>query len=498
MASSPKNKHVSSGNKRKASVNQEEANIYQQIVEAVGVVIWRAPLDSFQYTYLNPEAERLFGFPLEECLQNGFWESILHPEDRDWVKEYCTLALKEKQSYELEYRIVTKEGNIKTVRAIVRLSDKNKKLREQIGVLTDITIQSQTVEELQKSNQKFHRAFHNFPIPASISRMRDGCLLDVNKNFVIVSGYERSQLVGKTSGSLGGWLNPGEREEIISMIRNNERVDKFPVLMKDAFDRERNILISAEPFEYEGEPCLLLMFYDVTDRLRTEEQLQLANRELETFMYKSSHNLKGPVASIRGLLHLAGREVEDPKAKEYLELMNRSALGLENTLAELLDITRLKQGSIKAESIDLRHMLDEICNKLKFMPEWMRINFRAHIKQSQTFFTDPHLLHSILQNLIENAAKYRDDSKEPKIDVYAELGTHMLEVRVEDNGVGIPAELQERIFEMFYRAHSMATGTGLGLYIVRNAVQKLGGTISVKSEKNKGSIFSLSLPNLRK
>jgi PAS domain S-box-containing protein len=501
MASSPKNKTVSSARDKNKSalVNPENttAQSYQEIIETVGVVIWRAPVNSFQYTYINPEAEKLFGYPVEECLEEGFWESIIHPEDRDWVKEYCTLALREKQSYQLDYRIVTKNGQIKTVRAIVRLSFRKGKVHEQVGILTDVSIQSQTVEELQKSNQKFYRAFHNFPIPASISRMRDGCLLDVNKNFVIVSGYERSQLVGKSSFSLGAWLKPEEREQIIRLVTNNERVDKFPVLMKDAFDRERNMLISAELFEYEGEPCLLFMFYDITERIKTEEQLQLANRELETFMYKSSHNLKGPVASIRGLLHLAQREVQDEKAREYFELMNRSAQGLENTLEELLDVTRLKQGNIKSESIDLRHMLDEINSKLKFMREWANINFQAHISQSETFFTDPHLLYSILQNLIENAAKYKDDSKEPRIDVYIHLGAHMLEVRVEDNGVGIPPELQERVFEMFYRAHTMATGTGLGLYIVRNATQKLGGTINVKSEKNKGSVFSLSLPNLK-
>lgn len=492
MASSPHNKAFSSEDQQ---VNP--AREYRELLDAVGVVIWRSPANSFQYTYLNPEAEALFGYSMEECLQKGFRETVIHPEDRDWAKEYCSLALQEKQPYQLDYRIITKDGQTKTVRDIVRLSCTKGNIYEQVGVMSDITIQARTVEELQKSNEKFYRAFHNFPIPASISRLRDGCLLDVNKNFVIVSGFERSQLVGKSSFDLGAWINPEERRQIVDLVRKNERVDKFPVLMKDAYERERNMLISAELFEFEGEPCLLFMFYDVTERLKTEEQLQAVNRELETFMYKSSHNLKGPVASIRGLLQLAEREVKDVRAKEYLELMNRSARGLENTLEELLDITRLKQGSLKVESVDLRHMLDEISNKLKFMPEWDKLQFRVQVKQDQPFFSDPHLLHSILQNLIENAAKYRDPVKASEIIVYASQGKHILEVRVEDNGVGIAPEMQERVFEMFYRGHAMATGTGLGLYIVRNAVQKLGGAISLKSEKNKGSVFKFTIPTLK-
>lgn len=380
MASSPHNKAISSENQQ-----ANPARPYQEILEAVGVVIWRSPANSFQYTYLNPEAEALFGYPLEECLKKGFWETIVHPDDRDWAKEYCNLALQEKQPYQLDYRIVTKDGQTKTVRDIVRLSCTKANMYEQVGVMSDITIQAQTIEELQKSNEKFYRTFHNFPIPASISRLRDGCLLDVNKNFVIVSGFERSQLVGKSSFDLGAWIHPEERMQIVELVRKNERVDKFPVLMKDAFERERNMLISAELFEFEGEACLLFMFYDVTERLKTEERLQAANRELETFMYKSSHNLKGPVASIKGLLQLAEREVSDARAKEYLNLMNRSAQGLENTLEELLDITRLKQGSLKVESVDLRHMLDEISNKLKFMPEWNKLQFQAQVKQEQPF-----------------------------------------------------------------------------------------------------------------
>ena len=502
MASSPKNKIVSSaqGKKEGSSTRQEQnaARVYQEILETVGVVIWRAPFNSFHYSYINPEAENLFGYPLEECLKEGFWENLVHPEDRPWVKEYCTLALQEEQTYQLDYRIITREGHTKTVRENVRFAYKGKKVYEKIGVVTDVSIQAQTLKDLQKSNQKFYRAFHNFPIPASISRLRDGYILDVNKNFVVVSGFDRSQLVGKSSFDLGAWINPEDRKQIVELVRKNERVDKFPVLMKDAYERERNMLISAELFEYEGEPCLLFMFYDITERLKVEERLQTANRELETFMYKSSHNLKGPLASIKGLLQLADREVKDVRAKEYLVLMNRSAQGLENTLEELLDITRLKQGSLKPESVDLRHMLDEISSKLKFMPEWTNVRFKAHVKQTRSFFTDSHLLHSILQNLIENAAKYKkEDAKEPRIDVYAKLGKHVLEIRVEDNGVGIPPELQERVFEMFYRAHAMATGTGLGLYIVRNAVQKLGGTIGLQSEKNVGSVFRLTIPNLK-
>lgn len=482
---------------RNPTGGEEGASFFQMLVNTAGVAIWWSSPESLDFKYLSPEAEKIFGYTLEEAIQPGFRSELLHPDDRDWVEEYCLMATREGHPHQLEYRIISKDGKVRTIRDIVRVNYKNGKPVAKVGVITDISIHMLTLEELQASNERFYRAFHNFPIPATISRVKDSRLIDVNKNFLAASGFERNEVLGKTAFELKGWNDLADRKQIISMLKNNQRVDKFPIVLQDAFGRNRNLLLSAELFESNGEPCLLLMFYDITDQIKAEDRLQAINRELEIFMYKSSHNLKGPVASIKGLLQLMQKEEEEgTEKKEYLDLMERSVSGLENTLEELMDIAHVKQGKLKIEAVDLKHMLTDIGQKLQFMKEWTGIQYTIKVDQQHTFYTDANLIYSILQNLIENAVKYKHGKNNPIVEVEAEVGMRQTKISVRDNGIGIAPELQGRIFEMFFRANQGGSGTGLGLYLVTNAIQKLGGSISVESSPMEGSRFRISLPNL--
>ena len=469
---------------------------YRSLVENAAVVLWTAPHDSFQYSYISPEAEKIFGYPQEECLKAGFLEKVIPFEEWDWVKEYTRLAVQENHTYQIEYHIVTAKGKLKTLRDNVRLVYKDGKPHQKVGATVDISVYSQTMDELQASNRKFFSAFFSFPIPAAIFRISDGRCIDVNNNFLRVSGIDRNDIVGKSPFELNVWINAADRDQVLSRIKNNMRLDKYPVVIKDAFSRVRNVLVSAERFDSNGEPSMLLMFHDVTDQIKTEQRLQQINRELETFMYKSSHNLKGPVASIKGLLYLTSKQINDPQSQQYLDLMVQSADGLETTLKELMDIARLKQGVLKIEVVDLKLLLNEVKNKLKFMPEWQNVSLQIHVQQTYPFYSDPSLLYSILQNLVENAVKYKEEKRETFIEVKAVIRKKAIEIVVKDNGIGIPEEQHERVFEMFYRAHSKANGSGLGLYIVRNSVEKLGGKISLQSTPGVGSSFQIALPNL--
>lgn len=483
--------------RRKPHHENVPMEIYTALVENAAVALWSAPYDSFTFTYVSPEAERIFGYSAEECLQPDFFEKIVLPEEREWVQEYSRLAIQEKHTYQFDYHIITKKGKVRTLRDTVRLTYREGKPYQKIGVTQDISVYHQTIDELHESNLKFYRAFHNFPIPALISRIKDAKVLDVNKDFLEVSGYERHEIVGKSAFEIDAWINPMERDQVLKVLQKNSRVDKYPVLLKDAYSRTRNVLLSAEGFESKGDLCVLLMLHDVTEQIKTEERLQQINRELETFMYKSSHNLKGPVASIKGLIYLSEKEIKDPQAKEYLDLMQKSARGLETTLEELMDIARLKQGKLKIEVVDLQCMLEDISNKLRFMPEWQNVSYKVSVEQKSPFYTDSSMISSILQNLVENAVKYQAEDSTPEISVTATIQPKVAEISVQDNGIGIPEDQLERVFEMFYRAHDKVGGSGLGLYIVRNSIEKLGGSIRLKSERKKGSVFHISLPNIR-
>ena len=482
---------------QKKNIEGQEDTLFKTIVENASVALWCAPFDSFDFTYLNPGGEKIFGYAREKCLEEGFFPNILFPDEKEWVEEYSRLAIQEKHTYQLEYHIVTENEKVRALRDTVSLTFKNDKPYMKVGVTMDISAYNETLNELQFKKRKFYSAFYHFPIPALISRVKDSQIIDLNKSFLEVSGYERNDFLGKPAFEVDAWTDPGERDQVYELIRKRGRIDKYPVLLKDAWSRIRNVLISAEIFDNNGEKCVLFMLYDVTEQIKTEERLQQMNRELETFMYKSSHNLKGPVASIKGLLYLIDQEVNNERTKEYIALMHQSARGLEVTLEELLDITRLKQGSVKLEAVDLALMIEEISSRLRFMPEWQNIDFQVSVKQNYPFFSDAGLMRSILQNLIENAVKYKKEKGSPFIKITVLIRKKVAEISVKDNGLGIPEEQQNRIFEMFYRAHYKAAGTGLGLYIVKSSVEKLGGTIQLKSREGEGADFLVSLPNIR-
>lgn len=483
---------------QKREPGSPENSLYQTIVENAAVALWSAPFDSFDFTYLNPGGEKIYGYPREECLQSGFLTRIIVPDEREWVEEYSRLAVQEKHTYQLEYHIKTGKGKVRAIRDTINLTYKNGKPFLKVGVSMDVSVYKETLNELQASNRRFYSAFHKFPIPALLSRVKDAQIIDLNKNFLEISGYDRNELVGKSAFATDAWADPAEKNQVINFIRKSGRIEKYPVLLRDAWGRVRNILLSAEIFDNNGEMCVLLMFYDVTEQIKTEERLQQINRELETFMYKSSHNLKGPVASIKGLLYLAGLENSGEKMKEYIVLLQQSTRGLEVTLEELMDITRLKQGNVKPELVDVAAMAEEISNRLRFMPEWQNISFRVSVRQKSPFYTDAGMLRSVLQNLMENAVKYKNEKVVPKIRISVIIQKKVVEILVKDNGIGIPEEQQERIFEMFYRAHQKASGTGLGLYIVKSSVEKLGGIISLQSKEGQGSLFRITLPNNRR
>ena len=248
----------------------------------------------------------------------------------------------------------------------------------------------------------------------------------------------------------------------------------------------------AHIYPYNG--GLSVFIRDVTSRKKVYRRLIESNRELETFMYKVSHELKGPAASIRGVLNIAEYEVQDEAAKELMKHLSKCTDNLETTLNRLLHVTRVKQGQVENELIHLKKMIFQIREDLELHPEYENVEFRFE-NIDQTLTCDFELLRSVLNNILENALKYRNTKRgDSYIHVKAFENNGSLNIAIADNGIGIKQEYQHNIFEMFIRANEMATGSGLGLYIVKNAVEKLSGRIHLTSELDQGSTFTLQLP----
>jgi signal transduction histidine kinase len=234
-----------------------------------------------------------------------------------------------------------------------------------------------------------------------------------------------------------------------------------------------------------------------TNTLQTKI-IENKNAELDAFFYRISHDLKGPISSLLGLSALARRDVTDIHALEYMQRQHDQVERMNAIITGLINLTKLSHSDLKSEKIDFEIMIDACIRSFNGLDNFEKLSFQKEIPTHIIFYSEWTLLNAILQNLIENAIKYsREESPFVRILIHPEPDGGVC-IEVGDNGQGIPAEDQSRVFEMFYRATQNATGTGLGLYILKRSVDRLMGTVSLKSEVGVGSTFTVKLPSLKK
>ena len=231
-----------------------------------------------------------------------------------------------------------------------------------------------------------------------------------------------------------------------------------------------------------------------TNKLQTRI-IEDKNSELDAFFYRISHDLRGPISSMLGLSFLAKREIRDEHALTFIEKQAHQVERLDSIINGLIKLTKLSDIELQKVKIDFNKLVDECISSFSAAPNFSSVTFRKKIQPGIEFHSEWTLLTAILQNLIENAIKYaRQENPYVQISVRADDDGIVLEV--EDNGQGIHADHQAKIFQMFYRATNNANGTGLGLYILKRSVDRLKGTISIKSEIGVGSTFIVKLPSL--
>jgi len=232
--------------------------------------------------------------------------------------------------------------------------------------------------------------------------------------------------------------------------------------------------------------------------MSTVNDLKIANTNLEDFVSVVSHDLRAPLSSMQGILDLIDLKEDSTAFSEELNYLRDSIVKLDSFIIDLLNYSKCTKTELKPESICLEKLLDETTNYLKFInAQNIKVQFRKNVKNGVPFFSDPKMINIILNNLISNAIRYSN----PKADVpfvEVKINANDVDARIEviDNGIGISREYQEKVFDMFYRVTDDNNGTGMGLHLVKLAVEKLSGEISLESENNVGSKFSITIPNM--
>jgi len=228
------------------------------------------------------------------------------------------------------------------------------------------------------------------------------------------------------------------------------------------------------------------------------EELKKINSELDRFVYSASHDLKAPLASVLGLINIARLSQNQEEISQYLRLMETSVRKLDNFIREIIAYSRNSRLELAQDLIHFEQILEEAYENVKYLENYERLDRRLSIEGDVPFYTDSKRLLIIFNNLISNAIIYQNTlAEESFIEIKVRLQPEKAEIHFIDNGQGIAPEHLDNIFKMFYRASQDSKGSGLGLYIVKETIDKLGGSIEVSSVYGEGTDFYLVLPNLQ-
>jgi PAS domain S-box-containing protein len=332
----------------------------------------------------------------------------------------------------------------------------------------------------------------------------------VNPAFVRVTGYTLEEVMGKSPGS---FLTGAESDVTASALMREKliRGEGFKDVELINYTKEGKaywVSIEVHPVydKYGKVVQFVAIETDITERkanqqalLDRNEDLIKINAELDRFVYSASHDLRAPIASLLGLIEVARLEKSMDNMERLLDMQKKSLQRLDHFIKDIVDHSRNMRLQVELEEVNIEAIIQGSFEHLQFMENAKRIRKHIRVEQAVPFFTAPSRLEIILNNLISNAMKYADLRKaDPFIEVNVTINTTHAEIRVIDNGEGIPTDAKPKVFEMFYRASANGMGSGLGLYIVKEAIQKVGGTVVVYSEYGKGTEFVVEIPNMAK
>jgi len=279
---------------------------------------------------------------------------------------------------------------------------------------------------------------------------------------------------------------------------NNDLPEKYNGFLKvisDSYDHnEKDRKMLERTIELNSKELV-----ELNQNLKVEkEELKKLNLELDKFVYSVSHDLRAPLKSMGGIVEITEEISEDPMVKEHMEMLKTSISKLDCFITDMLDYSRNARAEIRKEEIDFKELLNDITNNLKHMGGNHRlIKIEVDVNHRNTFHSDTNRIKVLLNNLVSNAIRYQNpEIADPFVKINVDTSDIEVNIIVKDNGIGISKELHTKIFEMFYRVTENSVGSGVGLSLVKETVEKLNGKIVVDSEPGIGTQFSLNIPNL--
>jgi len=466
--------------------------------------------NSLRLLALNEAFLHQYGYSLDEALAMQLPD--LYPES----EKSALIALLPQlhgHAYVGEWHHLHKDGTVVDIVAYSHDIDFNGQ-SARIAVLHDITERKRAEDALRVSETRYRTLLETAPFPVVITRLRDGTLRYGNQRAEVQFGLQREQGIGQLASDF--YLDTQERERFVNrLLRENTLIDQELHLCA-ANGAPFWAQLSAAIIEFEGEPAIFSSINDISARKQAEDevrqlnvalelrvgertaQLVAVNKELETFAYSVSHDLKAPLRGIDGysrlLLEDHAAQLDD-EGRIFLTNIRRGAGQMAQLIEDMLAYSRIERRSLQVEQIDLLRVVETTLAERAEEIAARGVTIKMDIPP-QSVTADRDGLAMALRNLLDNALKFTRDAPAPVIQLGLRLGPGVCILWVRDNGIGFDMKFHERIFEIFQRLQRAEDfpGTGIGLAIVNKALQRMGGRAWAESAPQQGATFYLELP----
>lgn len=427
--------------------------------------------------------------------------NFFHPDHRQILQTAIEQTLSTGKSYDLQLKIITAKNNERWLHTIGKPIYERDRIIGAKGTVQDITDRKVLEIELRKSEENFKTLFSLHPDFVNIVRISDSKIIAVNDYFANQLSDKPDEIIGKTTLELNIWVEPEQRQLLLDEMLKKKGHRNFEAKFRRKDGTIFTGMVSAVVFDFYGEPHMLIVTRDISDLKRAEQLLKESNNTKDKLFSIIGHDLKNPIHGIKGSASLLLNRCEKkdcenvPKLAGNIRNSAYTALGI---LEDLLTWSKVQSGKLEKmpEQVNALEIIENTILSHKAAADRKNISINLDIDPNLQLNADLQMLSTILRNLISNAIKFTHSGG--IITIKGEEKNDAAAFSVQDTGIGMKPDMIRRLFRVGEDVSRTGTdheeGTGLGLILCKEFVEKHNGKIWVESQPGKGSTFSFTLP----